>query len=81
MITQDDIDAVRVQISRISDLNSVLVAQTSNSKTIRTNPAIEQTAYALSRMLDLIETLSQQVPPTSCQTDTSPHSSNPPSST
>lgn len=80
MITQDDIDAVRVQISRISDLNTVVVDRTGNSVATRTDPAVEQAAYALSRLLDLIENLSHQLE-TQCQTDTCPRSSSPPSST
>lgn len=69
LVTSDDIVAIRVQISRISDLNS-------GNKQL----AIEQTSYVLSRMLDLIENLSQQEPPCHPNSDISHQSQNPLSS-
>ena len=65
MITQDDINEVRFQISRIGDMDSG-------------RQRSEQAAYALSRLLDLIEILSNPVTEPACQPDTSPRSSNPP---
>lgn len=75
MITQDDINEVRVQISRINDLNEPPMGQiVGNAR------SIEQATYAMSRLLDLIENLSHQLEK-QCQTDTCPRSLNPPPST